>query len=71
MADWLTRLIGGLSGPDLVVAVLVSMLFVSWVIISERRTRHLVQLIRALRGRAGTGRAVQPGRSRGGEDDGG
>ncbi|MDW5329573.1 hypothetical protein [Plantactinospora sp. KLBMP9567] len=70
MAEWLIRVIGLLPRPDLTMAILVLMLFVGWVIINERRTRHLVQLIRALRGPADTGRAVQPRRRRGGKDGG-
>jgi hypothetical protein len=36
--------------PYLVGAILSLVLFVGWVIISERRTRHLAKLIRAARG---------------------
>lgn len=71
MTDWLIRVIGFLPWPDLTMDILVLiLLFVGWVIISEPRTRHLVQLIRALRAPAGAGRAVQRGRGRGGKDGG-
>lgn len=71
MADWLMRVIGFLPWSDLTMAILVLiLLFVGWVIISEPRTRHLVQLIRAWRGPADAGRVVQRGRGRGGKDGG-
>ncbi|GGM39865.1 hypothetical protein GCM10007977_046600 [Dactylosporangium sucinum] len=69
MADWAARVIGGLPWPHLAMVILISMLFVGWVIISELRTRHLVQLIRAWRSPAGADRAVQA-RPEEGQDDG-
>jgi hypothetical protein len=49
MADWLASVIGGLPRPYLLMAIGVPVVFVGWVIMSERRTRHLAQLIRAWR----------------------
>ncbi|MFJ6154295.1 hypothetical protein [Micromonospora profundi] len=47
--DWLAWLIEGWPRPYLFMAIGVLVVFVGWVITSERRTRHLVQLIRAWR----------------------
>ncbi|WP_319462635.1 hypothetical protein [Micromonospora sp. RTP1Z1] len=46
----LAQLVGDLSGPYIMGAILLPVLFVGWVIMSKRRTRHLTQLIRAMRG---------------------
>ncbi|MFG1890421.1 hypothetical protein ACGFIR_21475 [Micromonospora sp. NPDC049051] len=55
MALRLVQLVGDLPGPYIMGAILLPVLFVGWVIVSERRTRHLTQLIRAVRG------SVRPG----------
>ncbi|WP_406073825.1 hypothetical protein [Micromonospora sp. NBC_01638] len=65
MALRLAQLVGDLPGPYIMGAILLPVLFVGWVIVSERRTRHLTQLIRAVRG------SVRPGggsRGRGREE---
>ncbi|MFI5906997.1 hypothetical protein [Dactylosporangium sp. NPDC051541] len=60
---WLTSVIGSLTGSYLAFATAVlGALFVGWVIVSERRTRHLVHLILALRGPRGSGRTGRAGR---------
>lgn len=48
MVDWLAWVIESWPLHYLVMAIGVLM-FVGWVITSERRTRHMVQLIRAWR----------------------
>lgn len=59
----LAQLVGDLPGPYVMGAILLPVLFVGWVIRSERRTRHLTQLIRAVRGSARPG-GGSSGRSR-------
>lgn len=49
MVGSLAQAVWALPVPALGAAI-VLMMFVSWVIASERRTRHLTQLIRAWRG---------------------
>lgn len=51
----LAQLNGDLSELGPTVATLALMLFITWVIGSERRTRRLVQLIRAVRKRSPSG----------------
>lgn len=46
----LAQATGGFPEPYFIGAILSPVLFVGWVIISKRRTRHLTQLIRAVRG---------------------
>lgn len=50
MAATLAEGIGEIPAPWLIGGVVSLTLFVAWVIVSERRTRHLSQLIRAVRG---------------------
>ncbi|MEU7979899.1 hypothetical protein AB0B63_15335 [Micromonospora sp. NPDC049081] len=58
MAARLAQLVGDLPGPYIMGAILLPvLLFLGWVIMSEQRTRHLTQLIRAVRG------SVRPGGS--------
>ncbi|MEU1604028.1 hypothetical protein [Micromonospora matsumotoense] len=57
MAARLAQLAGDLPGPYIMGAILLPVLFLGWVIMSEQRTRHLTQLIRAVRG------SVRPGGS--------
>ncbi len=49
MVDGLAWVIEGWPQSYLFMAIGVLVIFVGWVITSERRTRHLVQLIRAWR----------------------
>ncbi|MDO3704047.1 hypothetical protein Q3W71_20485 [Micromonospora sp. C28SCA-DRY-2] len=46
----LMQTIGDLPESYIMGAILLPVLFLGWVIMSERRTRHLTQLIRAVRG---------------------
>lgn len=62
MAARLAQLVGDLPGSYIMGAILLPVLFLGWVIMSERRTRHLTQLIRAVRG------SVRPGGSSRGSD---
>ncbi|BCB83718.1 hypothetical protein [Phytohabitans suffuscus] len=48
----LAQAIGGVPDAYIAAAVVLPVLFLGWVIVSARRTRHLTQLIRALRGPA-------------------
>ncbi|WFE22800.1 hypothetical protein O7621_05520 [Solwaraspora sp. WMMD937] len=65
MAARLVQAIGDLPNPYILGAILLPMLFVGWVIMSERRTRHLTQLIRAVRGQVRPrGSSLAPSRER-------
>lgn len=53
MLQQLAQTIDSSPGPYYVGFALAGMLFVRWVVASKRRTRHLVQLIRAVRRQKG------------------
>lgn len=59
---WAEPLLDSLPGPGSVFGATLLVSFLAWVLVSEQRTRHLAQLIRALRGRADPGRRRGHGR---------